>query len=244
MGTLSESIGTSFEIVPIFKYSVQNGLAAIVDRTQDLSGTWSSQEQLVTFPVKFVADLQNLRVGWLGFVLNRPDFHTVPLADLASGKVSKPPRPSIEHKNGFMLRIYNKAMGMREWRAQQKCVLAVMDKLYDQYLAAPESIQGMLPVLEISGVKPLKQDGMYPRTDMQPVVAITSWVPRPAALPMPEEEPESGEETPVAAITGNGAQPPRPYAAIQQPRPALHVPPPPRITPAAPPVDADEPEFP
>jgi hypothetical protein len=40
----------------------------------------------------------------------------------------------------------------------------------------------MLPVLEISAVRPLKREGQYPGTDMQPIIRIVEWVPRPDAL--------------------------------------------------------------
>lgn len=222
MGILGDNTnsGANFEINPIFKWNAVQGRAYTVTRTQGASG-WESSDDMVTIPVKFVADFANLQIGWMAFIANRPDFRMVRLADMVNKTAVKPERPSPEHRDSFMVRIYNKSMGMREWRSQSKCVLAVMDLLYEEYLAAPEAAAGQLPVIEISDVKPLKREGPYPGTDMQPVMSITQWVARPELL-VPPTLPTA--EAPAANGHDNKVVP------IQTAARSGHVPPPPPPT--------------
>ncbi len=230
MGIIADNTKSNFtEIVPIFKYNSVQGRAYLVERTQGASG-WESRDEHVPFPFRFVADMANLEVGHMAFDEKGPDFHMVKIADIESGAATMPERPSPDHRTGFSVRIYTKAVGLREWRGQSKCVLSVMDQLYDEYQKAPEAKKGMLPILEISDVRALKREGKFPGIDMQPVMKIAQWVARPEAL-----VPATAAG---AATNGHAAAEHTPATARQ----ATHVPPPATHATAASAGD-DEAEF-
>jgi hypothetical protein len=218
------------EIVPVFKFNAVQGRAYKVERTQGANG-WESSDVLVPFPIKFVIDFPNMEVGPMAFILNRPDFHLVRYDELETGLADLPAPPTAEHKTGFRVRIYAKALGgQREWRGQQKCVMRVIDRLRDEYKAAPEAKADKLPVVEFVDVTPIKRPGKEAGIDMEPILRIVSWVDRPADLTAPAVAPVSRAEPPKPAAA------PAPKAA-----PAAHVPPPPPPAPAA--AAEDDAEF-
>jgi hypothetical protein len=58
-----------------------------------------------------------------------------------------------------------------------------VDKLYDDYLAAPESSAGKLPVVALTGTTMITSgSGAQKSTNYAPNFAITNWLARPADL--------------------------------------------------------------
>lgn len=234
MGILSSvtASGSTGEIIPAFKYNAVQGRAYKIEREQDAAGNWNSREEMVQFPIKFALDLANIEVGQMAFIANRPDFHLVPLKDVEAGTAEMPAKPSADHRPGFRVRLYNKSMGLRELRGQAKCLMTTVDGLYEEFKAAPEAQQGLVPVVELYDVKPQQRGGQYPGTDMVPLMRIVKWTERPEELTAPAVEPMSRSEQPPI---GGGA----PQAA---PAPSAHVPPP-AAAPAAPAPADDGDEF-
>lgn len=216
MGILATVTGAGqHEIVPLVKYSATAGRLYQVERIQTDAG-WSNTEHEVPLPARFVVDFPNMQVGPMAFINKTPDFHLIRMADLEAGKCTMPAQPTAEHKNGFVLRLYSKSMGLRVWSGMSKCVCGVMDQVYDAYKAAPESGEGKLPVLELSGITKVRYEGKFARTDMVPIIKIVQWIARPEGLPVP---PASD-----AAPISNNVTPLRPAMASGRP---AHVPPPP-----------------
>jgi hypothetical protein len=225
MGLLANATGISTDITPIFNFNAVNGRAKIVDRVQTATG-WTNQETDIPIPVKFVADFPTMTVGPMNFVGNRPDFHLVKMADVVTKRVTVPDAPTPEHRKGFVVLIYSKSMGLRAWRSQARCVLSAMDAIYDAYHGAPQAKEGLVPVLEITGVTPIKRDGAYPRTDMQPVIKIAQWVQRPDAFKEKEKAQAGLEAADDDGAAGDDAEPLAETVKSEVRRPAGHVRPP------------------
>ena len=77
LGFVNENGGDGSTIVPILKYDTRGGYIIKVDRHQDDGGTWVKDESELEYPVKVAMDLENIKVGWLGFVGGAPYFHLV-----------------------------------------------------------------------------------------------------------------------------------------------------------------------
>jgi len=165
---------SSGDIIPIVKWDAKAGDMIRVDREQDETGAWIRNEEEISFPCKFVADLDAIEVGWLSFDSGAPDFRMVRIGE------AMPERPSAGHKNAFRLRIYSKEMGLREFSHSAKTVLRKMDELHTQFEAERGANTGKLPVIEIEGTEPVKIN--TPQGELRfkvPNWKIVSWVDRP-----------------------------------------------------------------
>ena len=188
----------SGDILPIVKWDAKSGAMVRVDRYQDAGGAWTRDENDMEIPVKFVADFDNIEVGWLSFAGGAPDFHMVRIGG------EMPARPSPDHKNAFRLRIYNKDLGLREFSHSAKTVLRKMDELHSQFEAERGANEGKVPVIAITSIEKISittPDGSK-STYRVPSWKIASWVDRPEAMdggssPAPAPKPlvqEAAEE--------------------------------------------------
>jgi len=182
---LSTGGGGGGDIRPYVKYDAKAGRMFRVDRVQLGDGSYASENVEITSIAQFVADLANIRVGWINYTAQGPVRKLVVL-----GKEPIPARPDdknsegkLAFKQGFELEILlNKDSGggpARILGSAAGCVINAMDELHDAYTAAPESKAGKLPVVKIAGVTPVKSGQS---TNYQPKFQIVSWVDRPAAL--------------------------------------------------------------
>ena len=175
---------SSGDIIPIVKWDAKAGDMIRVDREQDASGAWIKNEEEVSFPCKFVADLDAIEVGWLSFDSGAPDFRMVRIGE------EMPERPSAGHKNAFRLRIYNREMGLREFSHSAKTVLRKMDELHNKFEAERGANAGKAPVVEIEGAELVRIDNTV-HGDLRfkvPNWKIVAWVDRPdemAGAPAP-----------------------------------------------------------
>jgi hypothetical protein len=165
-------------------------------------------------------DFPNIETGWLHFPSGAgPDIRTVKLGQ------ALPDRPTPQHRSGYrLLMLLGKQSGgdVREMASNAQVSIKGMDLLHDAYAAAPESKQGMLPVVKLAGTLPVTTQGKangqpVSSTNYQPVWQIVKWVNRP-----PELDPE-------AIAKGIAAQP---QPAPPPPQQALPLPPPPAPEPA------------
>lgn len=175
----------SGEIRPYISYDAKAGRLFRIDRVQGADGQYQTEKHEITNTAQFVADLANIRVGWINYTSQGPVRHLVVL-----GKEPIPARPDdknsegkLAFKQGFEIDILlNKDSGggpARVLGSAAGCVINAMDELHDAYTAASESKAGKLPVVKIASVAPVKSGQS---TNYQPKFAIVAWVDRPVAL--------------------------------------------------------------
>lgn len=181
IGIQTEGGGGNF--TPLVKINAKQGRVWRVDRTQDGSGGWTTDEVDITNDFQFVPDLENMEVGWMLFVAGQaPDLRMVPLGQ------PFPDRPSGgEHRQGVRLKLkLGKTCGgdLREIAATAKTILGPIDKLHDDYLAGAKSNPGKLPQVRMTTMKKIDTKTQHgTNTNFEPVFEIVSWVDRERAFP-------------------------------------------------------------
>ena len=177
--------GAGGDIKPYVNYDAKAGRMFRVDRNQQGDGTYATDKIEITSTVQFVADLANIRVGWVNYTSQGPIRRFVTL-----GKEPIPPRPDDKgadgkpaFKQGFEIDLLldkNSGGGApRVFGSAAGCVIEAMDALHDAYTAAPEAKAGKLPIVKISGVQPVKSGQS---TNYKPAFAIVNWIDRPQTL--------------------------------------------------------------
>lgn len=187
---LSSGSGASGEIRPFINYDARAGRMFRIDRAQDSAGMWQSDKVDITRQAKFIADLANIRVGWINYTPTGPVKHMVIL-----GREAIPPRPgdlNAEGKPAFRqgfeitVKLHKDAGGggPREFGSNAGCVIEAMDELHDAFTSAAEGKAGKLPIVEMTDtvVKAVGKSSNY-----KPVFKIVGWVDRPADLPVPAQ---------------------------------------------------------
>ena len=146
-GNGSGSGGGNF--TPIVKWDAKAGDFIVRHREQTAAGEWENDDVDIQMPVKLIADLENLEVGWVAYV---------PTPNFVMTKVggAMPAKPTEDHKMGFRVRLYNDELGSRELSSAAKTVVRALDELHDQYVAEAPANEGKLPVVEIKGSKKIK----------------------------------------------------------------------------------------
>jgi hypothetical protein len=206
--------GNGGEIRPYVTYDAKAGRMFRVDRTQGSDGMYQTEKHEITNVAQFVADLANIRVGWINYTAQGPIRKLVVL-----GKEAIPARPDdknsegkLAFKQGFEIDLLlNKDAGggpARNLSSAAGCVIDAMDELHDAYSAAPESKAGKLPVVKIASVSPVKSGQS---TNYKPVFQIVSWVDRPAGLAVEGAAPATN----APPATGSTVAPPPPSAVPQ-----------------------------
>jgi len=103
---------------------------------------------------------------------------------------------------------------LREFSATARVVIAAMDALHNQFEAAPESGQRLLPLVMLAGTTPVVSKAPQGQTtNYAPIFEITKWLPRPDDMPL-------GAVPRIAAPASAAPQAAAPIAAA----PARHVP--------------------
>ncbi|MFM7611512.1 MAG: hypothetical protein ACKO9A_21910, partial [Alphaproteobacteria bacterium] len=155
-------------------------------------------------------DLAQIEVGWIAFTGGAPDFHMVRFGE------PLPQQPSKEHRQGFRIRVYAPKLlgGLREFCATARVVIAAMDALHNQFEAAPESGQRLLPLVMLAGTMPVVSKAPQGQTtNYAPIFQINKWLPRPDDMPL-------GAVPRITAPASVAPQAAAPIAAA----PARHVP--------------------
>jgi hypothetical protein len=176
------------------------------------TGDWYSKDdagnQFQVREMTAVVDLANIKVGWVRFEQNAAP-HAV-----WDANGYEAPQPSPQHKRGFSVRVYSPKNlgGVRELMSNSSAVNAAIIELYSVYENAPESREGLVPVVRCEGFLPIKSRHGQ---NFRPVLRIVDWVQRPAALngaaSSPPVQPQPAP-TPIA-----------PWAAPVQPEPSSAV---------------------
>lgn len=168
--------GGGGDFTPIAKWDAKSGDFLARNRSQGSDGTWSSDDVEIQTPVEFVADMDNIEVGWISYS---------PSVDFKVTKIGSamPPKPSDDYKQGFRLRLYNKELGLRELSSTAKTVVRVLDELHDNYVAEAAANEGKLPLVLLKGGKRVKINTPGGELTFKvPDWSIKSWVARPAEM--------------------------------------------------------------
>ncbi len=213
--------GSGGDIKPYINYDAKAGRMFRVDRIQGSDGAYSTDKVEITNIVQFVADLANIRVGWISYTTQGPIRRLVVL-----GQEPIPARPDDKgadgkpsFKQGFEIDLMlNKDAGgggARVFGSAAGCVIEAMDALHDAYTAAAESKAGKLPVVKVAGVQPVKSGQS---TNYKPTFAIVSWIDRPAPLAVtvssaPSTAPSSAPSTGSTVVPPPAAPAPAPQQA-------------------------------
>jgi len=122
---------------------------------------------------KVVFDMPATETGWLMLAVGTRDWQ----ADASLGK--KGPQPSPEHKRGFIVKFYNKELGLVEWGSNGVGPNMGLEQLYKMCSQDMAKNAGKLPVIEYTGSK-LEKIGKG--TTRIPAFNLVSWVARPAGM--------------------------------------------------------------
>ena len=173
----------------ILKYDARAGRMFRVDREQDSSGQYASENVDVTNGFQAVMDLAGVQVGWAAFRAGMaPDFRLAPLGAAMparpEGNDEKSGKPIYGQCFKVMLKL-GKASGgdIRELASSARVVIGAIDALHTTFEAAPESKDGKLPVVSLKSTTPVVSGaGAQKSTNYAPVFEIVKWVDRPADL--------------------------------------------------------------
>ena len=162
------------DFLPVLRYDSRSGRAFRVDRV-NTGGGFVSEPVDVTSGLKFIADLENVEVGWLLFGAGiAPDMRLVPIGH------ALPQRPNQDYKNGvrFMVKLAKEVGGdkpIREIASTARAFLSGVEDLYMNYEAQKAENPGKLPVVVLEKTVPVKS---AQSVNYAPVFKIVSWAPR------------------------------------------------------------------
>ena len=201
--------GGSSDIQPRIEYNAKSGRFHAPERRQD-GDQWITTKPEIPLPWAAVWDFSNFEVGHIRFAGGIVDFKMVKFGEAI------PPRPSDKdeqgrpyYRSGVRIKTYCQSLGLRVFSQTSAAALAQIDSIHDQYEAQKGHHPGELPVVTVKGVQ-LQGGGQ--QSNYAPLLEITQWVQRPAAL--------SGN------ANGNGAAHPAATSAPPPAQPQDAVPPP------------------
>lgn len=224
MGLGLSTNSTQGDFVPFVKFDARAGRLFRVDRIQ-VNGAFESRDVDITRDAIFVADLANIKVGWINYTTQGP------IKQLAIlGQAPIPARPADVNaegkpafRQGFEINLSlaanckGEGAPLRTLSSAAGCVIEAMDALHDAYTSAANAEHvkaGKLPAIRIVDTIPVKSGQS---TNYKPIFEIMSWVDRPASLTL--------STTTAAAPAANappatGSTTVAPPAAAPAPQPA------------------------
>ena len=170
----TDAAGGSGDFLPVVKWDAQVGECLVRRSVKNAAGGWDKNWEQLNFPLRFVADFENLERGWIR-IKGTPDFVMTKLSQ------PKPAQPSAEHAEGVRFNIFGKATGLAAFSHTAKTVMIEIKALFLAYEAGKAANAGKLPVVEIKGIKKVERatkDGA--KTYRVPDWSIVSWADRPA----------------------------------------------------------------
>jgi hypothetical protein len=167
--------GEGGEFTPVMKFDARAGRFFRVERINTGNG-FENEDVDITQTVKFLADFENVEVGYARFVAGQaPDFHLVPMGS------QLPAKPSEQHSSvvRFMLKLAKECGGerpIREISGASKAFRGAIEAVYTQYLAQKDKNPGKLPVLVCEKITPVKTGtGVQSSTNYHPTFKIVGW---------------------------------------------------------------------
>ena len=149
------------------------------------ANAWTNQDGEIQLG-KVVFDIDNVQTGWLELGVGVRDWQP----DAALGK--KGPQPTANHKRGFSIVFYSKALGTVEWSSNGVGPNMGLEALYKQCSEQRAANPDKLPVVEYTGSR---MEKIGKGTTRIPAFNLTGWIARPAgmdaeaAAPIPEFDP-------------------------------------------------------
>jgi len=150
------------------------------------ANAWTNQDGEIQLG-KVVFDIDNVVTGWLELGVGVRDWQP----DAALGK--KGPQPTANHKRGFSIVFYSKALGTVEWSSNGVGPNMGLEQLYKQCSEQRNNTNfDKLPVIEYTGSR---MEKIGKGTTRIPNFTITGWIARPAGMgaqefaPIPEFDP-------------------------------------------------------
>jgi hypothetical protein len=150
------------------------------------ANAWTNQDGEIQLG-KVVFDIDNVTTGWLELGVGVRDWQP----DAALGK--KGPQPTANHKRGFSIVFYSKALGTVEWSSNGVGPNMGLEQLYKQCSEQRNDTNfDKLPVIEYTGSR---MEKIGKGTTRIPNFTITGWIARPAGMgaqefaPIPEFDP-------------------------------------------------------
>ena len=141
-------------------------------RFSPAANAWTNQDGEIQIG-KVVFDIDNVQTGWLELGVGVRDWQP----DDVVGK--KGPQPSANHKRGFNVKFYSKALGTVEWSSNGVGPCMGMETLYKQCSEQHAANVGKLPVIEYTGSR---MEKIGKGTTRIPAFNITNWIARPAGM--------------------------------------------------------------
>jgi len=212
---LTNTGGGDGDFLPLLAYNAKAGRMKI-SQNVEVNGGWQRQETDITASnPAFVFDLATIKVGWLLFKAGMQ-----PVKALVSLGQPLPPQPGGDYGNddkgkalkprqGFVMHVLGTDRVKREFASNAGTAVGSVDDLHTTYMTAPESKQGLLPVVQFTGATEVKSKH---GSNYAPVFQIIKWVPRPAELavdgstpqPAPQPAPQSAASMGVTMAPGAG----------------------------------------
>jgi hypothetical protein len=190
--------GGGGNITPIIKFDAKVGEFYRVE-SENVNGEWVRESIEMKLPFEVAIDMENIEVGYMAFVSNRPDFKMVKLGD------RMPDKPGDDYKSAFRVKLVSREIGLREFSSQSKMVQSAFDQLHNQYEAERANNPDLCPVMKVTATKTTTVN--TPQGEQRfkvPVWEISQWVERPSAFD------RDGAEAPSAPA-------PTPDAPVEQP---------------------------
>lgn len=219
------------EFKQIIKYDAKAGRMFRVDRVQGANG-FESRPIEITQTAMFIADMANIRVGWIFYSAQGPLKVLVPAGapyPLRPEGMDDKGRPAYKAAFELDVMLHKDSGGgdPREFSSSAGCVRVAMEELHNTFIAAPESKQHKLPVVRLVTTVPTPAGTS---TNYAPVFEIVAWVDRPTALAVKNGTTATYSVTPPAApVVDNyaivrGVTPPATGSTQVAPPPQLHHP--------------------
>jgi hypothetical protein len=153
---------------------------------------------------KVVFDIDNVQTGWMLLAEGARDWQ----ADAALGQKGKQPSP--DHKRGFLVKFYNKEMGLVEWSSNGVGPNMGLEALYNAVSSQRAANAGKFPVIEYTGAK-LEKIGKG--TTRVPAFNIVSWIERPAGMDSVQAQDDGEQQFTSSGTVAQAAPAPKSAAA-------------------------------
>jgi hypothetical protein len=194
--------GEGGDFTPVLKYDARAGRFFRVERVNTGNG-FENEDVDITQGVKFLADFENVEVGYARFVAGQaPDFHLVPMGS------QLPAKPSEQHSSvvRFMLKLAKECGGerpIREISGASKAFRGAIEAVYRQYLEQKDKNPGKLPVITCEKITPVKTGtGVQSSTNYHPTFKISGWSERKDLVFVPKAVTPSVASQVLAATVG------------------------------------------
>jgi hypothetical protein len=202
------------DFLPLLTYSAKSGRFGVRESVER-DGAWERTErELKESDVMFVADFATIMHGWL--LIKKGSAPIKAFSPLSS---PMPDRPAgygdrdekgreLLPKAGFSMRAMLRDGVLREFSGNSNALVVSIEQMLNAYDAAPETRNGMLPVLKLTGTEKADNKGNY-----RPIFIIEKWVPRPTQMGDAPATRAAAAPPPAAKPAANHVPPPAPKAA-------------------------------